>query len=228
MTRDKKAVSIDITKLITALSPEKRLALGELLLRSVPGYTASCIEPVAIIGIGCRFPGGVNSPQEFWQLLKEGRDAITEVPPERWPVDKYYDADPDTPGKMPTRRGGFLSQIDQFDADFFGISPREAVTMDPQQRLLLEVAWEALEDAGIVPQLLEGSRTGVFIGIGINDYSQLRRSDGTPDPRLLETYAATGNAFSIAANRISYLFNLRGPSIALDTACSSSLVAVHL
>jgi myxalamid-type polyketide synthase MxaE and MxaD len=180
-------------------------------------------EPIAIIGIGCRFPGA-HGPEAFWQLLREGVDAITEVPAERFNLHAFYDPDPATPGKMNTRWGGFLDQVDQFDPHFFGISPREALRMDPQQRLLLEVTWEALEDAGQAPERLTGTHTGVFIGISTNDYSRIQFSDLS----CIDAYAGTGNAMSIAANRISYLFDFRGPSIAIDTACSSSLVAVHL
>ena len=180
-------------------------------------------DRIAIIGIGCRFPGG-DGPEAFWRLLRDGVDAVGEVPADRWDVDDYYDPDPSAPGTLNTRRSGFLEQVDRFDADFFGISPREAVRMDPQQRLLLEVAWEALEDAGQVPERLAGSRTGVFIGIATNDYGRLQwtRADAS------DAYIITGNAASIAANRLSYLYDFRGPSLAVDTACSSSLVAVHL
>jgi 8-amino-7-oxononanoate synthase len=176
-------------------------------------------EPIAVIGIGCRLPGA-NSPQEFWKLLHDNVDAITEVPPSRWDLNAFYDPDPTQPHKMNTRWGGFLDQVDQFDPTFFGITPREATSVDPQQRLILEVAWEALEDAGQVPQHLSGSKTGVFIGISSHDYSSLVYTD---DP-----YGLTGNVNCIAANRISYVFNFRGPSLAVDTACSSSLVAIHL
>jgi len=181
------------------------------------------LEPIAVIGIGCRFPGGVENPETFWQLLRDGIDAITEVPPSRWDVSQYYDPDATQPGKTNTRWGGFLPQIDRFDPQFFGIAPREAITMDPQQRLLLEVAWEALEDAGQVPDRLRGSQTGVFIGIGTHDYSIRLWQHPVNDP-----YATTGTGNCIAANRISYLFDFKGPSLAIDTACSSSLVAVHL
>ncbi len=181
------------------------------------------MKPIAIIGIGCRFPGA-NNPQEFWQLLANGVDAITEIPTERWDIDDFYHNNPETPGKMNTRYGGFLSQVDRFDPHFFGISPREALLMDPQQRLLLEVAWEALEDAGIIREQLAGSKTGVFVGISTNDYSRIH-PDYDHHP---QGYDLTGNSINIAAGRLSYLFNLRGPSLAVDTACSSSLVAVHL
>ncbi len=180
-------------------------------------------EPIAIIGIGCRFPGA-NDPHAFWRLLRDGVDTISEVPAERFNRHAFYDANPATPGKMNTPWGGFLEQVDQFDPHFFGISPREAARMDPQQRLLLEVAWEALEDAGQVSARLVGTQTGVFIGISTNEYSRIQFTDLS----RIDAYAGTGNALSIAANRISYLFDFRGPSIALDTACSSSLVAVHL
>jgi myxalamid-type polyketide synthase MxaE and MxaD len=180
-------------------------------------------EPIAIIGVGCRFPGASN-PAAFWQLLRDGVDAISEVPADRFDQHAFYDADPASPGKMNTRWGGFVEQVDRFDANFFGISPREALRMDPQQRLLLEVTWETLQDAGQVPECLAGTQVGVFIGISTNDYGRLQWNDLAH----IDAYAGTGNALSIAANRISYLFDFRGPSVALDTACSSSLVAVHL
>ncbi len=182
------------------------------------------MEPIAIIGVGCRFPGAKN-PEAFWQLLCNGVDAITEVPADRWDVDALYDPNPGSSGKMNTRWGGFLEQVDQFDAQFFGIAPREAVYIDPQQRLLLEVAWEALENAGQVVEQLTRSSTGVFIGIGNYDYCRLLANK---DLAQINAYMGTGNALSIAANRLSYLFDFRGPSMAIDTACSSSLVAAHL
>ena len=180
-------------------------------------------EPIAIIGIGSRFPGS-SGPHEFWQSIRDGRDAITEVPADRFDLSRVYDPDRTIPGKINTRWGGFVEQVDGFDPQFFGISPREAARMDPQQRLLLEVTWEALEDAGQVSEKLTGSQTGVFVGISNNDYGRTQFSDVS----RIDAYAGTGNALSIAANRISYLFDFRGPSIAIDTACSSSLVAVHL
>jgi acyl transferase domain-containing protein/acyl-CoA synthetase (AMP-forming)/AMP-acid ligase II/NADPH:quinone reductase-like Zn-dependent oxidoreductase/acyl carrier protein/NADP-dependent 3-hydroxy acid dehydrogenase YdfG len=179
-------------------------------------------EPIAIIGLGCRFPGAGN-PEAFWRLLHDGVDAITEVAKDRWDVDAFYDRNPGTPGKMNTRWGGFLERVDLFDAQFFGISPREAAGMDPQQRLVLEVSWEALENGGQAAEKLSGSQTGVFIGISTNDYSR-RQSGGSA---AINAYAGTGSAFSIAANRLSYLLDLRGPSLAVDAACSSSLVTVH-
>ncbi|MEX1041603.1 MAG: aminotransferase class I/II-fold pyridoxal phosphate-dependent enzyme [Pirellulaceae bacterium] len=180
-------------------------------------------EPIAILGIGCRLPGAAN-PTAFWNALIAGRDAISEVPPDRWDLDSIYSDQPATPGKMSTRFGGFLENVADFDPAFFGISGREAERMDPQQRLLLEVTWEALENAGIPVRGLSDSQTGVFVGISNSDYGRMmiRGLDS------LGAYSATGSSLSIAANRISYLFNLRGPSIAIDTACSSSLVAAHL
>ncbi|WIM86738.1 SDR family NAD(P)-dependent oxidoreductase [Candidatus Mycobacterium wuenschmannii] len=178
----------------------------------VEARAVSADEPIAIIGIGCRFPGA-DGPAAFWQLLTEGRDAVGDIPPERW-----------TPDADSVGRGGFLDQVDQFDAKFFNISPREAARIDPQQRLLLEVAWEALEDAGQPTAPLAGTRTGVFVGVSTYDYGSLQF--GRPD--LIDAYSGTGGALSIAANRLSYALDLHGPSMAVDTACSSSLVAVHL
>ena len=180
-------------------------------------------EPIAVVGLSCRFPGAPNA-DAFWKLLRDGVDAIREVPADRWDVDELYDPDPDAPGKMITRWGGFIDDVDKFDASFFGISPREATEMDPQQRLLLEVAWEALEAAGVNPEEVRGSRTGVFVGVSSNDYSVIQHGD----LENVSAYTGTGNAFSIAANRLSYMLDLRGPSMAIDTACSSSLVTVHL
>jgi len=184
-------------------------------------------EPLAIIGIGCHFPGGAISPQSFWELLCSGIDATREVPVDRWDVRKFYDPDPRKSGKMNTYRGGYLERIDQFDAHFFGISPREAMWLDPQQRLLLQVTWEALEDAGQVAERLEGSNTGVFIGGFTLDY-QLMQNFGIFSRYELQTHSATGMMMTMLANRISYVFGFHGPSLAVDTACSGSLVAVHL
>lgn len=180
------------------------------------------MESIAIIGIGCRLPGA-NNPEAFWQLLCQGEDAIAEIPADRWDVDQFYDPEPGKPGKMSTRWGGFLEQVDGFDAAFFGISPREVERMDPQQRLVLEVAWEAIENAGIAPESLSGSQAGVFMGIGNYDYCRLL----SRDINRTSAYDGTGNTLSIAANRLSYTLNLRGPSVVIETACSSSLVAVH-
>jgi malonyl CoA-acyl carrier protein transacylase len=181
------------------------------------------VEPIAIVGLGCRFPGAHN-PAAFWQLLQRGGDAITTVPPERWDIDAFYHSEPGIPGKMSTRYGGFIDRVADFDADFFGISPREAAHIDPQQRLVLEVTWEALEHAGIVPSTLAGSQTGVFIGCGNYDYGLLMAKDHN----AIDAYVGTGITIGIAANRVSYLLDLRGPSLTIETSCSSSLVALHL
>ncbi|MBI4526099.1 MAG: SDR family NAD(P)-dependent oxidoreductase [Deltaproteobacteria bacterium] len=183
-------------------------------------------EPIAIVGIGCRFPGGANDAESYWRLLSAGADAITEIPEDRWSIERYYHPRPGVPGKTYARWGGFIEGIDQFDPEFFGISPREAAHMDPQQRLLLEVAWEALEDGGQIVERLAGTNTGVFVGISTFDYAQLQSS--LRDIRSVDPHFATGGASSIAANRISYCLSLHGPSVAVDTACSSSLVATHL
>lgn len=183
-------------------------------------------EPIAIIGMGCRFPGGADTPEAFWQLLRNGVDAISEIPTGRWHVDDYYDPRLDAPGKMYVRSGGFLERVDGFDAHFFNILPREAVAIDPQHRLLLEVSWEALEYAGQAPNKLTGSRTGVFIGISNSDYAHLQARTG--DLNQADAYIATGTSLNFAAGRLSYMLGLQGPSMAIDTACSSSLVAVHL
>jgi acyl transferase domain-containing protein/SAM-dependent methyltransferase len=207
------------------LSPIKRALLEIRDLRTrLDDLQDRQHEPIAIIGAGLRFPGGAHDLASFWTLLQEGRDVITEVPADRWDINAYYDPDPAKPGKMSTRFGGFLEQIDQFDAQFFGISPREAASMDPQQRLLLEVTWEALEHAGQSPDQLFGSQTGVFVGISHSDYLHMTLSD----IRHLDVYSTTGSALSIAGGRISYVLGLQGPNISIDTACSASLVAVHL
>ena len=185
-------------------------------------------EPIAVIGMSCRFPGGANDPQSFWQLLCKGKNAASEVPPERWNIDTYYDPNPDAPGKMYTRWGAFINNVDQFDPEFFGISPREAASMDPQQRLLLELGWEALENAGQSPAKLRGSRTGIFIGISTTDYLRLQLGSNN-SKQLDSTYMATGSAsLSVASGRLAYVFDFQGPALSIDTACSSSLVAVHL
>ncbi|HEX6509318.1 MAG TPA: beta-ketoacyl synthase N-terminal-like domain-containing protein, partial [Chloroflexota bacterium] len=180
-------------------------------------------EPIAIIGMGCRFPGA-QSPAEFWRLSRDGVDAIIEVPSDRFDIDAYYDPVPGVPGKTSTRWGGFIRDVDRFDAAFFGIAPREVEVLDPQQRVLLEVTWEALEEAGVPLEQIAGSNTGVFIGISHTDYSDLQCALGL-DPGA---YYGTGQSHSLAANRLSYIFDLHGPSLAIDTACSSSLVAAHL
>jgi acyl transferase domain-containing protein/acyl carrier protein len=191
-------------------------------VRAAPGQ-CFLSEPIAVVGMGCRFPGAANLEQ-FWELLSSGKDAVTEVPRDRWDVDACYDADPQAPGKTYSRWGGFLERVDEFDAAFFGISPREARHMDPRQRILLETAWEALADAGLEAERLSGSDTGVFVGHMVGDYYSLETTNATG----IDSCTGTGNFDSILANRLSYVLNLQGPSLAVDTACSSSLVALYL
>ncbi|MFW5444547.1 MAG: SDR family NAD(P)-dependent oxidoreductase [Methylococcaceae bacterium] len=183
-------------------------------------------DPVAIVGIGCRFPGGVSDPESFWELITEGKDAIVDIPEDRWDVKRFYDPDHNKPGKMYVKSGGFLQQdLNEFDALFFGIAPREADCLDPQQRVLMEVAWEALEDAGVTSEALAGSNTGVYIGAFTLD-NKLTQMSGVNRERI-GPHTAVGSTMTILSNRISYCFDLRGPSISVDTACSSSLVAFH-
>ena len=192
--------------------------------RDISIRQAQTREAIAIVGIGCRYPGGVSGPGSFWLALRNELDAIGEIPSDRIDVAKYFDPRPATPGKMMTRWGGFLDQVDRFDASFFGISPREADRLDPQQRLLLEVAWEALEDAGQSQERLSGSDGSVFIGMWLNDYESRMFADAAG----VDFYMTTGSGRYSASGRLSYVFGLQGPSLTIDTACSSSLVAVHL
>ncbi len=181
-------------------------------------------DDIAIIGMGCRFPGA-NSPEAFWQLLEQGGNAIGEIPRERWNVEDYFDRNADAPGKMYVRHGGFIESVDEFDAGFFGITPREAEELDPQQRLLLEVVWESLEQAGVAPTSLRGSEAGVFIGMSSDDHATWSHNgNGLAE---LNAYRTLGTARSIAAGRIAYVLGLHGPVLQIDTACSSSLVAVY-
>jgi acyl transferase domain-containing protein len=208
------------------LSPLKRALFAVKDLRArLDAVERARTEPIAVVGMACRFPGAPDL-DSFWRLLDEGIDAIGDVPPDRWDVDAFYDPDPDAPGKTYARQGGFLKDVDRFDAGFFGIAPREVVSMDPQQRVLLEVTWEALENAGVPPTALAGTRTGVFVGMGTNDYAQLTIQND--DPNQIDAYMGTGGASCVAAGRISYILGLHGPTMAIDTACSSSLVAVDL
>ncbi len=209
-----------LEQLINSLAPEKRAILATML-QPPP-------EPIAIIGMGCRFPGGADSVEGFWDLLRQGRDAISEVPAERWDWRRFYDPDPRAPDKMHTRWGGFLNDITGFDAAFFGIGPDEARSMDPQQRLLLEVVWEALEHAGLAADRLARSQTGVFVGIINDDYPHFLMDGLGRSVCLNSPYFGIGSSSSMAGGRLSYTLDLRGPNVSLDTACSSSLVATHL
>ena len=200
------------------LTPEK------VRSKSSPKKTEVAREPIAIVGMSCRFPGGANNLESFWSLLANGRNAITEIPRERWDVDKYFDSNQEAPGMMYVKKGGFISDVDKFDPQFFGIAPSEAVAMDPQQRLLLELTWEALENANESPQKVFDSNTGVFVGIASNDYLGILKESANYDS--LSMHSCTGTLLSVAAGRVAYAFGFRGPTMSIDTACSSSLVAI--
>ena len=205
---------------IVALILERAFAARPVARPSAPA-SPDVDEPIAVVSMACRLPGGIETPEQFWELLREGQDAIEPFPPDRWDAGALYDPDPDAPGKTTCTRGGFLRGLDRFDAAFFGIAPREAMAMDPQQRLFLELGWEALERAGIVPATLRGGRAGVYVGWIGSDY-------GTADLTTLDGYTGTGRLGSVVAGRLSYFLGLEGPALTVDTACSSSLVALHL
>ncbi|MEO9590065.1 SDR family NAD(P)-dependent oxidoreductase, partial [Rhodopirellula bahusiensis] len=228
----------DLSERLAKLSPDQRAALRKRLARSssstpspaakpaVSGQSKSSAEAIAIVGVSCRFPGAPDL-DAYWKVISEGIDATAEIPPERWDVDELYDPTGQKAGRMSVRRAGMVDNIDQFDPKFFGISPREAARMDPQQRLLLEVSWEAFEVAGIPVSSLAGTPVGAYVGIGGTDYSKVPSTyDGYY--QYIDAHVGTGNALSIAANRLSYIMDLRGPSMAIDTACSSSTMAIHL
>lgn len=218
----------DLEARILGMSKE-RLALLALELRDrladVPSESSvDPREPIAVVGMACRFPGTGDSVGTYWDDLLEGVDAVSEIPPDRWDVDAWYDPDPDTPGRIATRWAGTLTDISRFDADLFSISPREARAMDPQQRLLLEQVWRAFEDAGLDPLGYDGDPVGVFVGMCNNDYLTRLMAEGA---EAIDAYLSSGNAYSVAAGRISFTFGFQGPAFTVDTACSSSLVAIH-
>ncbi|MBO0865191.1 MAG: type I polyketide synthase, partial [Mycobacterium sp.] len=220
---------------MAAAPPDRRSIIAEAL-RKIDDLSARLeiaekgdTEPIAVVGMGCRFPGGVNTPGQYWQLLQDGASGVVRVPSGRWDADAFYSEDHTVPGTICNREGGFLTswQPDEFDAEFFGISPREAAAMDPQQRLLLEVAWEALENAGIAASAIRNSQTSVFVGSTTYDYS-LVLAYANLRPEQIDPYIPFGGAPNFAAGRLAYFLGVHGPAVAVDTACSSSLVAIHL
>ncbi|MBV5243518.1 type I polyketide synthase [Mycolicibacterium sp. PAM1] len=206
---------------ISAMSAEQRDKLAEQFEKA---SRVAGAEPIAVVGMGCRFPGGATDPDSYWKVLESGTNAVTEVPADRWDGDAYYDPDPMAPGRMPSKWGAYIDDMAGFDAEFFGITPREAAAMDPQQRIVLEVAYEALENAGLAPDTVGDIRGAVMLGVYYNEYQSA--SAGNPD--TIDAYSATGNAHSVTVGRIAYLLGLKGPAVAVDTACSSSLVSIHL
>lgn len=207
-----------------SLSPVKRALLAMEKMKAELESVRQAASPIAIIGIGCRLPGRIVDANSYWQALLNGEDLLSEPPGGRWDMDEFYSSDPDEPGKINCRRGGFVENIEQFDAGFFGITPREALSTDPQQRMTLETAWEAMENAGMRLDQISGSNTGVFMGVLQHDYATLQLNDLND----IDVYTGTGGTHSIIPNRLSYFLNIKGPSIAVDTACSASLVALYL
>ncbi len=212
-----------VDDVLSLSAPASAAAAAEPAAVARSATTTHTDEPIAIVSLACRFPGAPD-PEAYWELLSGGVDAIREIPDDRFDVDEYYDPDPEAPGKIYTRYGGFLDTIDRFDPEFFGISPREAVWMDPQQRLMLEIVWEGLERAGYSPASLRGSRSGVFVGVAANEYSQLLAANSVD---TIEAHFITGNSLNVIAGRVAFALGLEGPAMAVDTACSASLVAVH-
>src|SRR3972149_1453785 len=217
----------DLSQRLAGLSPTQRKLLEQRLAEKQSQQSAPppAAGPIAMIGMACRFPGAPNL-DAYWRLIRDGKSAVAEVPAERWDPDEFYDPTGETPGKMSVRWAALIESPGDFDPQFFGITPREASRMDPQQRLLLEVAGEAMENAGLPADQLAGTRTGVFVGIGGTDYSKIAVPYDDYYQRI-DAHMGTGNALSIAANRLSYIFDFHGPSVALDTACSSSSLAIH-
>ena len=216
----------DLATRMAGLTPAQRQLLEKRLAQKSGAASQAQGEPIAIVGMACRFPGAPNL-EAYWSLIHEARDAACEIPPDRWDVEAFFDSTGEQPGKMSTRWAALVDNVGEFDAPFFGITPREASYMDPQQRLLLEGAWEAMENAGRPADQLAGTKTGVFVGVGATDYTKV------PMPytdyfQTITPHSGTGNALSIAANRLSYIFDFHGPSLAVDTACSSSSLAIHL
>lgn len=212
----------DFADKLTQLSQKQLMLLALQLNERLERSQHS--EPIAVVGMACRFPGA-DSPEDYWRLLDEGRDATREAPADRWDMDAFYDPDPDTRGKIAARRGGYLDDVAGFDAELFGVSPREALSMDPQQRLMLETSWQALERAGLSPESLAGADVGVFLGLCNSDHFLRMAGRGL---ETLDNYLASGNAPSVAAGRIAYSLGFSGPAVTLDTACSSSLVALQM
>ena len=200
------------------------VCIGSTSADSSPTMGTTPVTPVAVIGMACRLPGGIDSPEQLWEALLRGDDLVTEVPPDRWDVDEYYDPEPGVPGRSVSKWGAFLDDVYGFDSDFFGIGEREATELDPQHRLLLETSWEAMEHAGLTRERMADSLTGVFVGLTHADYQLL-----AADAHVVEgPYGFTGNNFSLASGRVAYALGVHGPALTVDTACSSGLTAVHL